>query len=1026
MNPNNRVFSIFLHALSLLLVLALGRMPAIAQEAIEQGESETLEYPISAPSDSGMYDGINNLPESIRRSAPFARALNEMTRRASTSGTFDIEARVRAFNESQGDLRNSAVAEKSIGQSPLMNAWTNIGVIGSPSNGVYSAGCTAALAIDPTNTNVIYAGATSGGIWKSTDAGGHWAELTDIVIPNLAIASIAIDPKNHNTIYVGTGNGYASVDELTGTGIYKSTNGGGTWTRIGAPSITGTVIKVMVDPVSSNVIFASLYTTNRGVWRSSDSGVTWSRVFPTTGSAAGVVWDMVVGSVITNIPILYFAEGNNPGGSSQECGVYISVNDGVSWSKIPGFPRGDSIGRCALAASVVAPSRVFAFMANPNGDEISTSRALFSSIDNGVTWHTTAIPNTLFRPIAGSTAQGWYDCLLGVSPYSNSGHDTIYIGGVEGYVNYNDGSGWNQWAGYSSPYYDWFQFPHVDQHSIAFNPRNPTQVYIGCDGGVYLSQDAGYSWTYRSNQMVTGRFYRIGLSPTDYKTTLAGAQDQGTWSIVTGGVTEMTGLGGDGSQPIISPVSANTVYSELSEGTIYKSTVGIGCGQCWNRIDGSISDTPPWDAPMKMSSAALGTTPAYNILYVGHPHLWRTLNAGASWTAISPQFSNGPINAIGISLVDSYNIYVGLQNGIMLTTNAGNSWTQKLTSSPMVTSIVTTGRDTNFALASFYTSSGARVMRSTNKGASWTNVSGLSGSILPAVGVNCVALDSINPRLTWYAATDNGMYYTIDSGSHWKVAGSGLGLAPCRDVQVQANKMTIRVATFGRGIWEANANVLPIELSSLTYQKTPHGTQLLWHTDSERGNRGFYVERSVNSASFEDIGFVPSEAAGGISNMQLNYSWFDSTHANGIYLYQLKQVDLDGTEHFSNHVEVHYGNDQMIVYQNYPNPLVIGTPLTSQSNPFGSDNSIVVAPALETRIEYELPDNDVVTLKIYNSTGKLVRTLFESASQMGGEQDAFWDGRADDGAVAPSGAYFYVIQSQQYGTFVNKMMLLSN
>src|SRR5207253_9495751 len=175
----------------------------------------------------------------------------------------------------------------------------------------------------------------------------------------------------------------------------------------------------------------------------------------------------------------------------------------------------------------------------------------------------------------------------------------------------------------------------------------------------------------------------------------------------------------------------------------------------------------------------------------------------------------------------------------------------------------------------------------------------------------------------WYAATDNGIYYTLDSGLHWSVAGSGIGLVSCRDVEVHPNKTTIRVATFGRGIWEGSTNSLPVELSSLTYKKTKTGTQLLWHTDSEHGDAFFAVERSIDGTAFEDIKIIPTQAPGGNSNDRLDYSFFDSMHSPGTYLYQLKQQDIDGTVHFSNHVELHWGNDQMIVYQNYPNPLLL-------------------------------------------------------------------------------------------------------
>jgi len=320
-------------------------------------------------------------------------------------------------------------------------------------------------------------------------------------------------------------------------------------------------------------------------------------------------------------------------------------------------------------------------------------------------------------------------------------------------------------------------------------------------------------------------------------------------------------------------------------------------------------------------------------------------------------------------------------------------------------------------------------MRSTDKGVHWTNVSALTtNAALPQVPVHCLALDSINPLSTWYAATDNGVYYTIDSGKHWGIAGSGIGLVSCRDIQVHPNKTTIRVATFGRGIWEGSTNALPVELSSLTYKKTKNGTQLLWHTDSEHGDAFFEVERSIDGASFESVSQIPSQATGGNSTVRLDYSFFDSTRHAGTYLYQLKQVDIDGTVHYSNHVELHWGNDQMIVYQNYPNPLLLsGSNETSKAfDPFATADELpAVQPALQTRFSYELPDADVVSIRVYNSSGKLTRTLLNEVQQDGGQQDVYWDGRTDDGNFAASGAYFYTIESKQFGTFIHKMLLLS-
>lgn len=597
--------------------------------------------------------------------------------------------------------------------------------------------------------------------------------------------------------------------------------------------------------------------------------------------------------------------------------------------------------------------------------------------------------------------------MLAVSPNSASNADTIVIGGIEAYVNYSDGSGWNAFSVTSTSW----SSSHVDHHSFAFDPVDPTIMYDGNDGGIYWSQGyAGYPgfWSYRSNQMITGRIYHIGMDPSssDPKTALVGLQDQGTWSLTyPGGATNVL-FGGDGLQPVYnSQYSTYPYYIQLPMGQLYRNYEGNL--SYWDEVD-TASEDSYWDTPLKLSIASVNGVANYHDLYQGRHHLWLTTNDGNYWTSISPTFHGDDyIYSIGLSQVSANTIYVGNIGEISMTSNGGSTWTSN-TSLPgaRVTSIVTTGRDANFALASFYTQAGHRVMRTTNKGTTWSDVSGTTGSTLPMVGVNCVALDSIAPLRIWYAATDNGIYYTIDSGSHWSVAGSGLGLVACTDVEVQANKSTIRVATFGRGIWQGATNTLPVELAGFGYQKVQTadltGTSLSWHTDSEHGSAYFVVERSIDGAAFQDLTpTIPTQAPGGNSTSQLDYSFFDSTHTSGDYIYQLKQVDLDGSIHYSNSVELHWGTSGLIVSQNYPNPFVIGAPQPSNSyNPFGATPGPVVSPWPETRIHFELPDADVVTLKIYNSTGRVVRTLLDQVQQQPGDPDAFWDGRADDGAFS--------------------------
>lgn len=969
----------------------------------ERPEDEILKYPVTVTNEVGLYKGINSIPESVRRSKPFARMLHEMQHYAGMNGINNRELRLEAFEQSKSDLLRDIAASDKVSGSKLpvfSNAWINVG----PTN---TGGCTKALAFDPNDGNTIYAGAAAGGVWKTINAGSSWSPLTDLVLPDLAVASIAVDPSNSDVVYIGSGDPSVASDGLPGSGLYKSTDAGSTWNKISAAKLPGTVNKVLVHPANSAIVFACSYDNNRGLYRSTDSGTTFTKVFPTAKNSDGIIWDIAAAQVIAGKLLMYCVEGNQPSNASTECGVYKSLDDGATWIKITAgnLPAGNNIGKSALAIPSDDKTKVYCLMANPGGD--LANAGLYVSTNSGVLFSSVSVPSGLFNP-SGGNAQGWYDLYLAIAPHTSPA-DTLFIGGVEAHYSFDGGSTWHAYSDYSGNHN-----VHVDNQSIAIDPTNTRNVCIGTDGGVYRSTDAGQTWSYRSSGMETMRFYHIGLDKNDYLKTFAGAQDQGVWK-TTSGQSPSQVLGGDGFQPIVDPNNANNVYGEGPFGDLFKSTQG-GSAVSWFSIDNSAFvqgnanyEPSDWEAPFAMAPKNSST------LYTGRQRLWQSVNAGSNWNAISPKFTYNSgnntyfIESIGLSPANSLLCWIGLDGGkIKLTTDGGTNWADKSTGLPgaRVRSIVCHPTDAAWALAAFetYGTAAARVMRTTNSGTSWTNVSGTTAK-LPGVPVNCVALDSTSPSTVWYAATDNGIYYTRDAGSTWSIAGSGLGLAPCWDVQVHANKTTIRVGTHGRSIWEGNVNILPVELTGLTAIKTASGTNLVWKTESEHDDSGFWVERSYNYAPFEQLSFI---AGAGNSNSERSYNYLDSKQDDGYYIYRLNQIDLDGSSHLSNIVEVHYGATSALrLDQNFPNPFIASEATTGN-----------------TRIRYELPDADEVTLKIYSVSGAVVHTIADHEQEAIGEQDKFWDGTDDHGTAVASGAYYYVLETKSGGKLWKKMILV--
>ncbi len=328
-------------------------------------EYETLPAPIVSVSDSGAYHAINQLPASIRQSAPFARDFYEFARHAGTSGVIDNDAYLSTFAEARQDMLRTSERNGKNGFSTqaTQGTWSNIGLIGNDTSNTPSAGITTALVFDPQHPNIMYAGG-EGGVWKSYDTGATWNNLTDNILPNLSVASIAVDPVNTSTIYVGTGYCYNAVPSYGGSGLYQSTDGGTTFAKLTVGSAND-FVSVVVDPSNNKIVLAASYDQGN-VYRSTNSGSTWTSVF-----SSGQSWNVI-------------ASPNNPGVFfvSSTGGVYKSTNDGATWTKVSTSIFPSSIGRSQLASPTNAPNKIFALMTDPGG----TDCYVFESTDTGKTW----------------------------------------------------------------------------------------------------------------------------------------------------------------------------------------------------------------------------------------------------------------------------------------------------------------------------------------------------------------------------------------------------------------------------------------------------------------------------------------------------------------------------------------------------------------------------------------------------------------------------------------------------------------
>ncbi len=697
-------------------------------------------------------------------------------------------------------------------------------VSGLPARNIGSATMSGRIAtvdaIDQDGRITVFVGSASGGVWKSVNGGTTYKSVFDREDVQ-SIGAVAIDPSNPKTVWVGSGEAWTRNSVSVGDGVYKSTDDGENWTNVGLKD-SEHIAKILVDPNDGNnvLVCATGHVWNdndeRGVYKTTDGGKTWNKVL---GGANGSSGCALLAMSRQEPKTIYASmwdfrrQGWTFRSGGPGSGIFKSTDGGDHWTEIddknaknlPPKPW----GRVAIA---VAPSKPQVVYANIEAEK---GRGLYRSDDGGANWTKLDASNFMvWRP--------FYFGNLIVDPKDENKlfkPDLILLYSTDGGKSFNVVSGG----------------AHGDFHDVWINPKNPSIVIAGDDGGLWRSEDGGNRWKHQMNLPVS-QFYHVSTDNSDPYHVYGGLQDNSSWvgdSSYPGGVTNSRWenmFGGDGFWMFEDTSDPDYVYAEAQGGEIGRV----------NRYTHEMRGIKPlpnygekklrfnWNTPIHMSPNEKGT------IYIGAQFLFRSRDHGQSWERISPDLTtNDPekqkqeesggvtidnssaemhttIYSISESPKNRQVIWVGTDDGnVQVTRDGAKTWTNVvgnisgLGKSSWVSTVEASRFDEGTAYATFDRHTFGDMMpyayKTTDYGKTWTALPLQEGGVRGYAHV--IKEDSVKPNLL-FVGTEFGLWISVDGGQHWaQYKGSNFPAAAVRDIVVQARESDLVLATHGRGIW---------------------------------------------------------------------------------------------------------------------------------------------------------------------------------------------------------------------------------
>lgn len=668
-----------------------------------------------------------------------------------------------------------------------------------------------ALALDPNDVNHVWAGAAAGGIFESTNGGNAWTAVFEDE-PLLPIGALAAHPSNSDVVYAGTGEANGAGYSYDGDGVYRTIDGGASWQVLGLAE-TRRIGRIVIDPVDPQRIFVAaagnVYAIDnfRGVYRSVNGGTSWSQVLFVAPTAGAI--DLAIDPTSPNRIYAAIWEHHSTShdwiAGGLNSGIWRSIDGGDTWTELTNGlpPSAPTVGRIGLALAASSPQTIYALYVDDPGALIG----VYKTTDGGDRWSRVDTPGgshtTIFR------GYGYYFGQIRVDP---TNPNTVYLldvywarstdGGVS-YTNHTSGL-------------------HVDHHDLVIKPG---KLYMANDGGFYWSTNGGTSWTPALpalQALPISQFYDLGIDPVNPLKRFGGLQDNGSVRTTNGGSANWASVnGGDGFQCEVDPVDPQRVYVESQYGGIRRSSDG---GSTFSSGTSGITttDRKNWNTPIThdpLTTQRLYTATHRVYRSTNGAQSWTAISGDLTDgppvhldvieqikdSAHLASAVEGTITTIAVSRVDTDVLWAGTDDGnVWMTSDGGAQWTQ--VDVPGRAEWVTRVEADPFSAGSAYVTfsgyrSGSplpRIYRTTDFGASWTDI----GGGLPDVPLNCVNADR-EPAMRgrFFVCSDVGVYVTDDYGLSWSALGSGMPPVVVHDLDLVNSSRELFAGTHARSMY---------------------------------------------------------------------------------------------------------------------------------------------------------------------------------------------------------------------------------